>query len=151
MTSRDWNALSLLNLRLRLFTMLTDDEERELPAIQRGLVDICFEEAQYESGIDVLTNLCSSRYKPPPYVLLHSPFNRGTMYKRLLGYTFDSLFIYHCIPLLRLSKPRTLIRTPVTFPTLYLLLTESGYPRMMFGRNHLLERRPWLYFDHMSI
>lgn len=53
--------------------MLPDDEERELPAIQRGLVDICFEEAQYEFGIDVLTSLCSSRYKPPPYVLLTFP------------------------------------------------------------------------------
>ncbi|GJJ06368.1 hypothetical protein Clacol_000559 [Clathrus columnatus] len=46
--------------------MSVDIEERELPVIQRGLVDTCFEEAQYESGIDVLYGLRSFRYKPPP-------------------------------------------------------------------------------------
>lgn len=47
--------------------MSVDSEERELPAIQRGLVDTCFEEGQYESAIDVLVTLCSRRYKPPQY------------------------------------------------------------------------------------
>ena len=44
--------------------------ERELPLIQRGIIDTCFEEGQYEYGIDVLDKLRSQGYKPPPYVPL---------------------------------------------------------------------------------
>lgn len=42
--------------------------ERELPLIQRGIIDNCFEEGQYEYGIDVLDKLRSHSYKPAPYV-----------------------------------------------------------------------------------
>ena len=38
--------------------------EREMGAYQRGLVDSCFEEGQFESAIDLLKQLRSSNYKP---------------------------------------------------------------------------------------
>lgn len=38
--------------------------EREMPVHQRGLVDTCFEENQYESGIAVLDQLRSPKFKP---------------------------------------------------------------------------------------
>ncbi|KAF8575090.1 hypothetical protein K439DRAFT_771748 [Ramaria rubella] len=40
--------------------------ERELPLAQRSLVDNCFEEGQYEYGIDVLDKFRGQGYKPPP-------------------------------------------------------------------------------------
>ncbi|CCM01476.1 uncharacterized protein FIBRA_03530 [Fibroporia radiculosa] len=40
------------------------DVERVMPAYQRGLVDNCFEEGQYEAGIMVLDQLRSARYRP---------------------------------------------------------------------------------------
>ncbi|KAF8520484.1 hypothetical protein BU17DRAFT_89072 [Hysterangium stoloniferum] len=39
--------------------------EREIPLIQRGFVDNCFEEGQYEYGIDALDKLRGPNYKPP--------------------------------------------------------------------------------------
>jgi pentatricopeptide repeat protein len=56
--------------------------ERELPLIQKGVVDSCFEEGQYEYGIDVLDKLRTQGYKPSRYViysthsLAHSPSYR---------------------------------------------------------------------------
>ncbi|KAH7888552.1 hypothetical protein F5I97DRAFT_1853575 [Phlebopus sp. FC_14] len=41
------------------------NEEREMTRNQRGLVDTCFEEGQYESGITMLDHLRSSAFKPP--------------------------------------------------------------------------------------
>jgi hypothetical protein len=46
-----------------------DMTERELPLIQRGIIDTCFEEGHYEYGIGVLDKLRGQRYKPFPYVL----------------------------------------------------------------------------------
>lgn len=46
-----------------------DVAERELPLIQRAIVDNCFEEGHYESGIGVLDKLRGERYKPSPYVI----------------------------------------------------------------------------------
>ncbi|KIJ49591.1 hypothetical protein M422DRAFT_27955 [Sphaerobolus stellatus SS14] len=47
--------------------MSTDQtEEREIPLIQRGIVDNCFEEGQYEYGIDVMDKLRAKSYKPAP-------------------------------------------------------------------------------------
>ncbi|KAF9222564.1 hypothetical protein BS17DRAFT_809244 [Gyrodon lividus] len=46
--------------------MITPDiEERDMTRNQRGLVDTCFEEGQYESGITVLEHLRSTSFKPP--------------------------------------------------------------------------------------
>ncbi|OCH95172.1 hypothetical protein OBBRIDRAFT_721153 [Obba rivulosa] len=43
--------------------------EREMTIHQRGLVDTCFEEGQYEAGIRVLDQLRSRKYKPfPPHI-----------------------------------------------------------------------------------
>ena len=52
------------------FQMATSNEEREMSIYQRGLVDTCFEEGQYESGIAVLDQLRSASFKPPPQVSL---------------------------------------------------------------------------------
>ncbi|KZT08330.1 uncharacterized protein LAESUDRAFT_748862 [Laetiporus sulphureus 93-53] len=41
-----------------------DDVERDMPVHQRGLVDTCFEEGQYEAGIAVLEQLRSPKYRP---------------------------------------------------------------------------------------
>ncbi|EIW83141.1 hypothetical protein CONPUDRAFT_164139 [Coniophora puteana RWD-64-598 SS2] len=41
-------------------------EEKEMTRHQRGLVDTCFEEGQYESGIAMMEQLRTSRYKPHP-------------------------------------------------------------------------------------
>ncbi|KIJ67941.1 hypothetical protein HYDPIDRAFT_83831 [Hydnomerulius pinastri MD-312] len=41
------------------------NEEREMTRNQRGLVDTCFEEGQYESGIQILEHLRSAAFKPP--------------------------------------------------------------------------------------
>lgn len=41
-----------------------DRAEREMSRHQRGLVDTCFEEGQYESAIAVLDQLRSPIYKP---------------------------------------------------------------------------------------
>ena len=38
--------------------------EREMGTHQRGLVDDCLEEGQFESAIDLLKQLRSSNYKP---------------------------------------------------------------------------------------
>lgn len=38
--------------------------EREMSASQQGLVDTCFEEGQYETGIYVLDSLRSPETKP---------------------------------------------------------------------------------------
>lgn len=40
-------------------------QEREMTRNQRGLVETCFEEGQYESGIAVLEQLRSEKFKPP--------------------------------------------------------------------------------------
>ncbi|KAL4074184.1 hypothetical protein J3A83DRAFT_4090750 [Scleroderma citrinum] len=55
-------------------------EEREMTRNQRGLVDTCFEEGQYESGIAALELLRSTAFKPPPdiirqllYIALYPP------------------------------------------------------------------------------
>jgi pentatricopeptide repeat protein len=45
-----------------------NDQEREMSRHQRGLVDTCFEEGQYESGISVLEQLRSSHVKPSALV-----------------------------------------------------------------------------------
>ena len=42
--------------------------ERELSAHQRGLVDTCLEEGQFESAIALMEQLRSPNYKPPMYV-----------------------------------------------------------------------------------
>ena len=42
--------------------------EREMTRNQRGLVDTCFEEGQYESGIAMLELLRSTTFKPPSSV-----------------------------------------------------------------------------------
>ncbi|OBZ68031.1 hypothetical protein A0H81_11711 [Grifola frondosa] len=43
--------------------------EREMTIHQRNLVDTCFEEGQYESGISVLDQLRAQKYKPfPPHI-----------------------------------------------------------------------------------
>jgi pentatricopeptide repeat protein len=47
-----------------IFSPATDDQEREMSRHQRSLVDTCFEEGQYESGISVLEQLRSSQFKP---------------------------------------------------------------------------------------
>ncbi|KAF8497662.1 hypothetical protein JB92DRAFT_1024633 [Gautieria morchelliformis] len=54
--------------------------EREIPLIQRGIIDNCFEEGQYEYGMDVLDKLRAQGYKPPPlhirqllYISLYPP------------------------------------------------------------------------------
>ncbi|KAG9316385.1 hypothetical protein JVU11DRAFT_2418 [Chiua virens] len=44
--------------------MAAASEEREMTRYQRGLVDTCFEEGQYQSGIAVLDQLRSSTFKP---------------------------------------------------------------------------------------
>lgn len=51
--------------------MATPNEEREMTIHQRGLVDTCFEEGQYESGIALLDQLRSSSFKPPAQVSLN--------------------------------------------------------------------------------
>ncbi|KZT26752.1 hypothetical protein NEOLEDRAFT_1062201 [Neolentinus lepideus HHB14362 ss-1] len=58
--------------------------EREMTKNQRGLVDACFEEGQYESGISLLQQLRSSGYKPSPshirqllYIALYPPPDKG--------------------------------------------------------------------------
>jgi len=38
--------------------------EREMPLMQRTLIDNCFEENQYEYGIDLLDKLRVNSYKP---------------------------------------------------------------------------------------
>ncbi|KAI6046030.1 hypothetical protein EDC04DRAFT_2631644 [Pisolithus marmoratus] len=55
-------------------------EEREMTRHQRNLVDTCFEEGQYESGIAALELLRSTAFKPPPdiicqllYIALYPP------------------------------------------------------------------------------
>ncbi|KAI6157549.1 hypothetical protein BKA82DRAFT_995878 [Pisolithus tinctorius] len=55
-------------------------EEREMTRNQRNLVDTCFEEGQYESGIAALELLRSTVFKPPPdiirqllYIALYPP------------------------------------------------------------------------------
>lgn len=66
-----------------LFTEIT--EEREMTRSQRNLVDTCFEEGQYESGIAALELLRSTAFKPPPdiirqllYIALYPPpFHTG--------------------------------------------------------------------------
>ncbi|KIK99059.1 hypothetical protein PAXRUDRAFT_30748 [Paxillus rubicundulus Ve08.2h10] len=45
--------------------MIAPNEEREMTRNQRGLVETCFEEGQYESGISVLEHLRSASFKPP--------------------------------------------------------------------------------------
>lgn len=50
--------------------MVASNDEREMTRYQRGLVDTCFEEGQYESGIAVLDQLRSSSFKPPVQVSL---------------------------------------------------------------------------------
>ncbi|KAF8844655.1 hypothetical protein BDN67DRAFT_894529 [Paxillus ammoniavirescens] len=45
--------------------MIPSNEEREMTRNQRGLVETCFEEGQYESGISVLEHLRSTSFKPP--------------------------------------------------------------------------------------
>lgn len=52
--------------------MAASNEEREMTIHQRGLVDTCFEEGQYESGIAVLDQLRSSFFKPPVQVFLNT-------------------------------------------------------------------------------
>ncbi|KAG6378154.1 hypothetical protein JVT61DRAFT_13843 [Boletus reticuloceps] len=52
--------------------MAPPNEEREMTNRQRSLVDDCFEEGQYESGMAVLDQLRSSSFKPPPYVSLNA-------------------------------------------------------------------------------
>ncbi|KIM57221.1 hypothetical protein SCLCIDRAFT_186548 [Scleroderma citrinum Foug A] len=54
--------------------------EREMTRNQRGLVDTCFEEGQYESGIAMLELLRSTTFKPPSdiirqllYIALYPP------------------------------------------------------------------------------
>jgi pentatricopeptide repeat protein len=42
----------------------TDEQEREMTKHQRGLVDTCFEEGHYESGISILDQLRSSQFRP---------------------------------------------------------------------------------------
>jgi hypothetical protein len=44
--------------------LATGNQEREMTRHQRGLVDTCFEEGQYESGISVLEQLRSPQFKP---------------------------------------------------------------------------------------
>ena len=44
--------------------------EREMTRNQRGLVDTCFEEGQYESGIAMLELLRSTMFKPPSSVFV---------------------------------------------------------------------------------
>lgn len=39
--------------------------ERDMSAHQRGIVDTCLEESQFESAIAVMEQLRSSNYKPP--------------------------------------------------------------------------------------
>ena len=45
---------------------IKDDQgaEREFPRHQRGFVDTCFEEGQFEAAIAVLNELRSSKYRP---------------------------------------------------------------------------------------
>ncbi|KAG8213715.1 hypothetical protein J3R82DRAFT_10416 [Butyriboletus roseoflavus] len=45
--------------------MVASNPEREMTRNQRGLVDTCFEEGQYESGIAVLDQLRSTSFRPP--------------------------------------------------------------------------------------
>lgn len=40
-------------------------QERDMTRNQRGLVETCFEEGQYESGIAVFEQLRSEKFKPP--------------------------------------------------------------------------------------
>jgi hypothetical protein len=49
-------------------------QEREMTRNQRGLVETCFEEGQYESGIAVLEQLRSEKFKPPVSVHFGSFF-----------------------------------------------------------------------------
>ncbi|KAF8558031.1 hypothetical protein OG21DRAFT_1456488 [Imleria badia] len=46
--------------------MPPSNEEREMTNHQRSLVNSCFEEGQYESGMAVLDQLRSSSFRPPP-------------------------------------------------------------------------------------
>ncbi|KII92900.1 hypothetical protein PLICRDRAFT_37703 [Plicaturopsis crispa FD-325 SS-3] len=55
-------------------------QEKEMNKYQRGLVDTCFEEGQYESGIAILDQLRSSKYTPSEshirqllYIALYPP------------------------------------------------------------------------------
>lgn len=57
-----------------------DPQECEMTRNQRGLVETCFEEGQYESGIAVLEQLRSEKFKPPVslvrqlfYIALYPP------------------------------------------------------------------------------
>ncbi|KAG1770479.1 hypothetical protein EDD22DRAFT_770017 [Suillus occidentalis] len=57
-----------------------DPQECEMTRNQRGLVETCFEEGQYESGIAVLEQLRSKNFKPPVslvrqlfYIALYPP------------------------------------------------------------------------------
>ena len=42
-------------------------EEREMSANQRGLIDTCFEEGHYETGIYVFDSLRNAETKPSMY------------------------------------------------------------------------------------
>ncbi|KAG6850937.1 hypothetical protein H0H93_005806 [Arthromyces matolae] len=46
--------------------MASDEQEMLMSTHQRGLVDTCFEEGQFESAIALLEQLRSPRYKPAP-------------------------------------------------------------------------------------
>jgi len=47
------------------FSSHQDHQECEMTRNQCGLVETCFEEGQYESGIAVLEQLRSENFKPP--------------------------------------------------------------------------------------
>lgn len=65
------NAQRDLCLGLTLIRLMPYDVSRqtwELTTLQRGLVDNCFEEGQYETAIATLEQTRSSEFKPWPYV-----------------------------------------------------------------------------------
>jgi hypothetical protein len=51
--------------------------EEEMSRHQSGLVETCFEEGQYDSGIKILDQLRSPRHKPSEYVLVAVLWRQG--------------------------------------------------------------------------
>jgi hypothetical protein len=48
---------------------MPNGSQREMTRHQRGLVDTCFEEGQFETAIAILGQLCSPKYKPAAQVM----------------------------------------------------------------------------------
>lgn len=64
-----WSSLGNAMARTLLSGICSAPGEREMNRHERGLVDTCFEEGQYEQGIASMDKLRVSHVKPPSCVL----------------------------------------------------------------------------------